>query len=790
MWRLAFAALLFSFGCARHPNVLLVTFDTTRADAVGYAAGRSGITPTLDKLASDGTWFSTCITSQPLTVPAHSTIMTGLLPFHHGVRNNGTYVLDKKNVTLAEILKQAGYATHAIVSSFVLDKQFGLDQGFDAYDDDLSGGPQQKMFMFREIKANQTADKAIAWLKGGRPEKKPFFLWLHFFDPHADYEPPPELTAKFPGEKYQAEVAFADQQFGRVLATLDQLGLRGDTLIIVTADHGESLGDHGERSHGIFVYDGTLRVPLLFSGKGVPSRRHVDSLVRSADIAPTILDLLRLGKPKMDGQSLVPLIKGEKENPRLAYSESFAPRLNFGWSELRAARTSETKYIDAPHPEFYDLKGDPAEMTNLLKTAEVPGAARPLVAQLRTIEKGDSVAQAQNSQARLDPENRRKLAALGYVWGNDTGTTTGPRPDPKDRIAYWDEFQEAQAAIRRHEYSQALAMVRSVLDVDKDNVVAMASLANVLVKMNDRQGALQIYKHMIDLDPERDTAYLGASRILREMGHFAEAEAYARTVTRLEPRDPEGYTAVGDVLLDQNKFAEAEAMFRQAIKLDPHSSVAVSGLGNCLNRAGRLREALAVLREGHEHDPTSEAIAYNLAVVVERAGDPEAAKILYENALKIDPDHSMAWNNLGALYDRSGNHAEAIRCVTQARHADPANIEAAYNLGALLMGTQKPAEALPQFEDALRLNPNFLPAAILRARLLTVLDRKESALGAWKDLTPAHPAAWLQVARLELALGSEIRARAALREAINRGGDKLRQAAMKDERLRRLLPAS
>jgi tetratricopeptide (TPR) repeat protein len=715
--------------------------------------------------------------------------MTGLFPYHHGARNNGTFVLDKKNVTLAEMLKGAGYATHAIVSSYVLDSQFGLDQGFDVYDDDLSGGPQQKMFMFREIRGNQTADKAVAWLKKGRPEKQPFFLWVHFFDPHADYEPPAEIAAQFPGERYQAEIVFADRQLGRVLATLDELGLSKNTLIVMTGDHGESLGDHGERTHGIFIYDSTIHVPMLFSGATVPKRGRIDALVRTVDIVPTIMALLRRDPPKVDGLSLLPLMNGEGEKPRTAYSESFAPRLNFGWAELRAERSREVKFIDGPKPEVYDLRRDPGEMTNLYTGGTVSPVVRPLIAQLRVIENSDPFSRVQHGQAQLDEESKRKLTALGYVFGSET-KSSGPRADAKDRILYWERFQEAQTAIRNHEYQKAVQMVRSVLAVDRDNVVAMASLANALVKMNDRQGALQIYKHMIEIDPERDTAYLGASRTLREMGRLQEAEAYARTVNRLMPENPETFTAIGDVLLDQNRFAEAEAMFRQAVRLDPHSSTAISGLGNCLNRAGRLREALVVLREGHQHDPASEAIAYNLAVVVERLGDAEGAKRLYEEALKLDSDQSMSWNNLGAIYDRAGKHDDAIRCVIRARQADPTNIEAAYNLGVLLSGAGRYAEALPNLEDATRLNPQFLPAAVQRARVLTLLDRKQEALAAWKALTRTHPAAGLQVARLELALGNEKQARRALREAIDRGGERVRRAASQDEQLRRLVPPS
>ncbi|HUO84401.1 MAG TPA: sulfatase, partial [Thermoanaerobaculia bacterium] len=319
--------LLATGACRRgQPNVVLITFDTTRADHIGYAIGREGLTPNLDRLAAGGTWFSTAVAVQPLTAPSHGSILTGRYPFHHGLRNNGGYVLGEESVTITERLKQAGYATHAIVSSFVLDSQFGFDQGFDSYDDDLRGSKISAKFMFREIPADRVADKALAWLNEKRPKEQPFFLWLHFYDPHADWAPPKEIAAKFPDDPYSGEIHFADQQLGRVLDRIGEFGLHDDTLYVFTADHGESLGDHGEKTHGIFIYDATTRVPLFLRGPGVPEGR-VDAVVRSVDIVPTLAELLDLpAGGDVDGASLVSLMKGKEEaEGRIAYSESFAP---------------------------------------------------------------------------------------------------------------------------------------------------------------------------------------------------------------------------------------------------------------------------------------------------------------------------------------------------------------------------------------------------------------------------------------------------------------------------------
>ena len=784
------AATLGLSACHRHrPNVLLVTFDTTRADHMGYATGRKGVTPMLDGLAARGAWFTTCETSQPLTLPSHTTIMTGLYPFHHGVRNNGTYIVPDKDVTLAEMFRGAGYATHAIVSAFVLDSQFGLDQGFDSYDDDLSGGPKQKMFMFKEIKADETARKAILWLREQRPKDKPFFLWVHFFDPHADYDPPAEFAAKFPGDPYSGEIAYADHGLGLILAQLDSSGLLGKkTLVVFTGDHGDGLGEHGESTHAMFVYDSTTRVPLLFEGPGVPENKRVGQLVRTIDIAPTILQLTGLPIPKnLDGRSVVPLWEGRHEH-RLAYTETLMPRLNFGWAGLRSLRDGTTKVIEAPRPEAYDLSDDPHELHNLAAhEADLPDDARALFLELHQIIETDPFSHGKQREAALDAESRRRLASLGYVWGADTGQD-GSRPDPKDRIDYWNRFQQAQALIRRHDDEGAKRIIGTLLEEDPNNVIAMGSMALVLARTGDRDGALKVYRRMIALDPSRDAPYLGAAGILGEEKRFAEAMELAHTVIKLQPENPAGYTKLADLLLDQGKLRESEQWFRQALEIDPHSSLAVSGLGNCLNRQNRLDEARSLLAAFHAKDPSSHAVTYNLAVVSERMGDHRAALQLYQQAVKLEPDHSMSWNNLGSLLDRMGKRQEAVSCIRKAHELDPANVEATYNLGALLAASGKPAEALRLIDEALRERPTLIQAAIMRARTLERLGRISQAAAAWAQIARNHPAANLQLARLELKLGHRRSARAALRKAIAAGGDRARQAVAKHPELRSLLP--
>ncbi len=784
-------ALVAVMGCqGRHPNVLLVTFDTTRWDHVGYANGHRGVTPMLDALAKRGTWFSTCVTPQPLTLPSHASIMTGLYPFHHGVRNNGTYIVPDRDVTLAERFQAAGYATHAVISAFVLDSRFGLDQGFDGYDDDLSGGPQQKMFMFKEVKAEQTAARAVKWLEEGRPKDRPFFLWVHFFDPHADYEPPPEWAAKFPGDPYTGEIAYADHSLGYILKALDDEHLLDGTVVAFTGDHGDGLGEHGEDTHSLFIYESTTRVPLLFAGPGVPKGERVDELVRTIDIAPTLLRLTGLEPTDaMDGASLVPVWKGHPDQ-RTVYLETFVPRLNFGWSELRGMRDATHKVILAPRSEAYDLVADPGESRNLTDGAgEMPARDRELMAKLDTIVEADPFTHGDQQQGELDQETRRKLAALGYTWG-EASAAEGQLPDPKDRIQFWERFQAAQSLIRDQRYDDARKAAESLLEEDPGNVVAMGSLATVLMHLEEYEKALDVYRRMMELDPHRDAAYLGAAKAFSKLGRWQEGEATVQKLLAIQPENVEAYTVLGDLCLDRDDFQTAESWFRKALELDANSSLAASGLGNCLNRAGKLTEARDLLAAYHRKDPTSHAVTYNLAVVSERMGDQRAALALYQQAIKLDPEHSMTWNNLGSLLSKTGNQREAIRCIAKAHQLDPDNVEATYNLGALLAQAGRPEQALPLVEEALRARPDLVQAAVMRGRILEQLGRPREALAQWRHMGANNPGALLQVARLELKLGDRKAAQGALDRALKLGGDKARQAAVRDPGLRALMGGS
>lgn len=674
--KLAPAGILFTIsclllGCGRNltrPNVLLVTFDTTRADHMSYAGGRPGLTPNLDRLAHRGTWFSTCVATAPLTLPSHASILTGLYPFHHGIRNNGTYTLSSSHATLAEILRKHGYATHAVVSSFVLDHQFGLNQGFDSYDDDLAGGRREEDFLFQEITADQTASKAIAWLPT-RDRRRPFFLWLHFFDPHAPYRPPAGLSPAVVGDPYSGEIFFADREFGRVLERLAEDGDLRRTIVIVTADHGESLGEHGEKTHGIFVYDSTTRVPLLLAGPGVPQIR-VDRLVSNLDIPATVLDLLGFPQsPGGDGFSLRRVWNGKDRPP--VYLESFEPQLTYGWSALRGIRAQSYKVIQAPRSEGYDLDRDPGEHDNQLGPGlPLPAPARPLLAELDGISRLDPFGRGKQQPETVSAETERKLASLGYLAAG-AAARPGSLPDPKDRIEILQEEQEALAGIRPGRFREGADRLEEILRRDPNNVYLLGTLAYARLRTGELDRAAVLFRRVLELEPNDLRAHFGLARILAERGRFADAESFVRETIASHPENSAGYEQLGEILESRRNCAGAVPWFRKALQIEPHSEGAVCELAHCLVQLGASREALSLLEAEFAHAPGSHAIALNLGLLRLQAGDATGAVESLRTATRTESTDAQAWSALGRALESLGDVAGARDSRDRAARLSP-----------------------------------------------------------------------------------------------------------------------
>jgi arylsulfatase A-like enzyme len=426
----------FTRGPGRDPsawNILLLTLDTTRADRLGAYGFAGADTPNIDRVAREGVLFEQAESAAPLTLPAHTSLFTGRFPFQHGVRDNGA-VLDPGELTLAQVLQTRGFRTAAFPASYVLDARWGLTRGFELYDGTFGhrGGDGAQGDGMRRS-ADQIVDRALAWLHTTSDAR--FFGWLHFYDAHTPYDPPQGQAYTATG--YQGEIAFIDSQIGRVLAFLDARHLRDRTLVVLVGDHGESLGEHGERTHGLFVYEAVTRVPLIISAPSSRMRgRRVADVVRSVDVMPTVLDLLGIRVPSsVAGVTLGPRMTGATRETEIeTYSETMYPRYHFGWSGLRALRTGRFKLIDAPRPELYDLAADPGEEHNLYELR--PALAAALARRLREREVGDT--RTVPGGHAIDPDTAARLAALGYVSGValERESTTS-LADPKDQIGLY-----------------------------------------------------------------------------------------------------------------------------------------------------------------------------------------------------------------------------------------------------------------------------------------------------------------------------------------------------------------
>ncbi len=578
-------------GSARGFNVLLVTLDTTRADALGCYGARDAGTPHIDGLAANGIRFSQAMASAPLTTPSHASILTGLHPPSHGVRNNGEAPLAQEQITLAEVLRTAGYRTAAFVSAFVLDKRFGLDQGFEVYDDRVARTHNPNSFGGRNERPGEaTAQAAVAWL-GRQSSAQPFFAWVHFYDAHDPYTPAAPFDAAFRGREYAGEVAYVDAQLGRLIAALDAAGQRQRTLIAVLADHGESLGQHGESTHGRTIYDAAMHVPWILCCPGSPgaSGLVVEDVVATVDLMPTLLEALGIAAPrKFDGQSL---LSAPARTDRAVYLETMMTLLNNGWAPLYGVRTAQGKYIQAPRSEFFDLAQDPFELRD--RSAERPDDARRLAEQLEGLRAAWPKSGANpGAAAKLSEETQRALSSLGYASGSSADGSVGVL-DPKDMLTSWEWIEEAirlQAQAVGPEaprkLAEALAKVERALARSKSDRAALEQKARILTAQGRLDDASKALREYIAIQGSPD-AYVFLAQLALAREKPEEVEPLVAAAIALEPGHGGARIALGNLYLYQKKFDEAIRAFEEALTVDP---IRAQGMASAqLEHAKRLR---------------------------------------------------------------------------------------------------------------------------------------------------------------------------------------------------------
>ena len=643
-------------------NVLLVTLDTTRADRLGCYGYAGARTPRLDRLAAEGVRFENAFADAPITLPSHASLMTGLHPFAHGVRNNGNFYLPARFETLATVLGGRGYRTAAFVSSFVLDRRYGLARGFETYDDRTDEPESPGWNPEAERRGDRTALACKRWLDAYAAERPraPFFVWLHLYDPHEPYRPPPPFLEPFAHRPYDGEIAFADAAVGSVLDRMGRLGLLHRSLIAVVADHGESLGDHGEETHSMFLYDGALRVPMLLWRPGVlPAGKGVPSPVRTVDLAPTILDLL--GGPPLKaahGRSLRGAIfgGGEGRTPA-AYAETYVPKLYMNGAALRSLRTDRFKLIEAPRPELYDLAHDPGETDN--RFAAEPETAARLRAELQRLTAGGEAAM---SVGPVDGEAAEKLKALGYLGagGEMAAPPSGqPEKDPKDLIVAFNRLRRAERAVRDRKFQEALPDLRSLVAAEPKNAFARLVLGSAYMGMRDHARAVEQLKTYAALVPTSAYARQSLAVAYANLGDRAAALREAGAAVALDPRLTDARVLRAGILSGQGRRREAIEELRAAVAAAPDRPALRMSLAEVLLDAGQAKEAEAEYRAIVDPDagaPKSGGALlaearFGLAVSLEQQGRAAEARAEYERVVR-DPDapaevRDAARNRLG-----------------------------------------------------------------------------------------------------------------------------------------------
>jgi arylsulfatase A-like enzyme/Tfp pilus assembly protein PilF len=623
------------------PNLLLITLDTVRADHLSCNGSTKVSTPQLDRLARGGVNFTRARTSVPLTLPAHASILTGSYPPVHGVRDNGSYRLPEQQLTLAEVLGRYGYETAAFIGAFVLDRSFGLAQGFDTYDagdwSDVSG--LQNLAAERD--ADAVRDAFSKWLQG-RTGEGPFFAWIHLYDPHAPYVPPQPFRTRYADNPYAGEIAYTDAVVGKIVGDLESRKLLSSTLIAVVGDHGEGLGEHGEQTHSLLIYNSTIHVPMLLHLPGlIPAGKTVDHISRTIDLAPTILDYLGFSQAIGQGTSLRPLVEGtDLDGEIMAYSESLYPSLNLGWSELRALEADGHRFILAPRPELYVLAEDPGEAENRIDA--LPEVADRLEGSLVSLMETMPESGGRAEQA-IDSQTQEMLRSLGYVSsGHSRKTEKASGEDPKDNIELWTKIESGLALFNLGDDSGALDFFKRALAEDSGIPILYDHIGWSYIRLNQYDRAEKIYRQAIEHGFDAADLRANLGLIYYRWGEYEKAEQELQTALKLEEGNLTAHYRLADVFRATRSYAKAVEHYRRVLEIDPSYVWALNGLGMTLALEGKNDEALSAFREAVRKAPASAPGYLNLAVHLERMQRFPDALEAYEKFLDFSSGEEYA----------------------------------------------------------------------------------------------------------------------------------------------------
>ena len=654
-------------------NYILITLDTTRADRIGCYGFKRIETPIIDFFASRGVKFERCYSQTPLTLPSHATIMTGTLPLFHGVRDNGGFILPPQLKTLAKLFKEKGYETGAFVAAYVLDSKWGLNQGFDYYLDKFDLSKFEKISLGTvQRPANEVIDEVLPWLE--KKKDKKFFIWIHLYDPHTPYEPPPPFDKIYAEHLYLGEIAFADSQLGRLWQYLEANNLTDNLFLIFASDHGESLGEHQEGSHGFFVYQGALHVPLIFVTPFQKLQGLISSQVVSlTDVMPTILDMAGMPIPtQVQGKSLLPIFfKPEKTSTNYAYSETFYPRFHYGWSELQSFQNEKYKLIISPDPELYDLISDPREEHNLASSE------KNILARLNTeasqfIEKYSRNA-FELDYRKIDEETREKLAALGYIGSfTDSSKLKGKKlASPKNKIVVFNELSRAREMGMGGQSEEAIKIIKKIIADDPEINDAYFSLGNIYFKLGKFKEAISYFEQSLSKKPDDTFAAMNIANSYQRMGKFEEAERFILDYLKKGFSDSQFYFMLGSMKFLQKKYDEAIPYYEKCLSLNAESSASHNALAAIYIVKEDFLQAEQHVKSALELNPKLSNAHFNLAQIFEKQGKTQEAVEAYLEEIKFSPKHLKAIYNLSRLFRILGQEEEEFKYLKMAIQVDP-----------------------------------------------------------------------------------------------------------------------
>ena len=699
-WIVVFALIaLIAVGTIRwyspgpRPNIILVTFDTTRADHLGAYGYHQGLTTAFDDFASRGVLFERAYAPCPVTLPSHTTMMTGLYPPEHDLRVNGEGRLSPEIPFLPEILKNHGYDTGAFIAAApVLGAQFGLNRGFDIYDDNPARlSTRTRPYGGERRDGEEVVNLALDWLR--QRTDQPFFCWIHLYDAHGPYDPFTDIyQQRFEQNPYDAGVAWEIRQFDRVNAFLKDRQLDSNTLVIVVGDHGEGLDDHGEHEHGMLVYNSTVQVPLVFAGlpECQPDTR-VANAVSLVDLMPTVLDMLQIPSPDhISGRSLLPALKGQAIESRDCYAEAEMPYFLNRWCPLRSVISDHWKYIQTTRPELYNLELDPGEVTNLMDTAE--DERNRLEIQLADIQ--ESFQRTRAEQVELSERDMANLQSLGYVSGGTSSkevavsNTDQELIDVKDMVPFIAKFEEAKHIASGDKREEAIALLQEVATATDDFPLSDARLGDLLADAGRPHEALAVYRSVLERRPDFVSVHFKSGRLLASQGQFELAETHFRESIKANPHDAVVHMELANVLTQLQRFDEAILEHREALRLAPKMVAAYVSLGNLLAMLRRPGEAVTYLEKALVYDPSNVAAHENLMMVLAQTRQFERAIQYGKNAVILNPDSFETRFNLGLILIQIQRYADGILQLREAQRIRPDD--------------PRPGQQIQQVESAIR----------------------------------------------------------------------------------------